>query len=429
MRVALNPLTGALELRDEAAAGSTGSAAVWPLELDAASGALRVNFAGLTITARPLSWREKQVLARYADHGETFLQRQLIDACCGASAAAAAPVACWTLAAWVNFPSSPGSATLPFASEAMARVTAGLCRSVGLRPTEIDALDALAVEALWQAQDAAAANVADDVADELAGRPAVGAPLVTGASFADPGEMQTIRIVADPPPAVDITMPAVASAAPMTDDAAAAAPSMPSGLAATASADHPVAVPHGQPPPALPARRALAARLRAVPPRIEAPAVPPRIEAPAVGTPSPGGLFPELSSVSGPVAMPPASSAARQAVAPVAAQIDADRSRPQPTPFTTISPLPVRSAPHTAPDRPAARTQSPAAVGQWPGRSIDPPLSAPQLGSDGSARPIIAPLPPTSADDEPFEFETLLDTFSERLDQAAVESGVDLEAY
>ncbi|HPP45969.1 MAG TPA: hypothetical protein PLF25_00520, partial [Accumulibacter sp.] len=144
MRVALNPSTGALELRDA-------SATVWPVDFDAGSGRLQVRLDGLTISARPLLWREKRVLARYAAYGEKFLQRQLLAACCGPVAAAAAPETCQALAEWVNFPTTDSSSYLPFTPEALTRATAVLCRTTGWRPAELDALDALEVESLWRA--------------------------------------------------------------------------------------------------------------------------------------------------------------------------------------------------------------------------------------------------------------------------------------
>jgi len=435
VRVALNPSTGALELRDEDVAGAAGKAAVWPLEFDAGSGALRVSLDGLTISARPLNWREKRVLARYADLGEAFLQRQLIDACCGTRAVAAAPAVCRALAAWVNFPAAPESVAVPFASEALARVTAGLCRTIGLRPAEIDALDALEVEALWQSQAQGRQAVpAANVADEPADGPTGGVPasaidsattLTTPAMFPGIGEMQTIRIVADPPTTDD------APAAPLPSPEAAQTTSSFSKPATPANRDQPP----GTPLPRRAARRELAARLRAVALDEASVAGPTAAQhmAPfseALAEP-PSGLLPSALSGSFHSRFPE----------PLFNPLLPDRSSASSAPAMTPSLRLVGSAPtsaaqtNTVPIHPAPSSVPadwlPVAGGDRSRPAIDPSRARSPAGEGGGA--IFTPVPSASAavqaDDRAFDFEILLDTFSERLEQAAVDAGVDLEAY
>lgn len=419
MRVALHPSTSALELRDA-------SATVWPVDFDAGSGSVQVRLDGLTISARPLLWREKRILARYAAYGEKFLQRQLLAACCGPVAAAAAPEACQALAEWVNFPSTDRSSCLPFTPEALTQATAVLCRTTGWRPAELDALDALEVESLWRAT-AAEQPETPSVAERNAER-AVDAANVADRpfpSFAASGEMQTIRIVADPPPAVT-AVPLAPSAAAPADPAPLAAdfPQAPSSTPAVASASPIFSASSATQQPDTSSsepfrlratRRSLAAHLRAVEPEATtltvaatssvAPASDTLADSPAA-PPANFTAWPELTVV-------PAASAARRATveAPGSAMTAVRRSV---APWAEVSLPPADTL-----------TTPPATIA-----GCEPRSSAPTALPDGPAAPAPAAaapslLPAATA----FDVDELIDTFSERLQQAAFESGVDLEAY
>lgn len=423
MRVALNPSTGALELRDA-------SATVWPVDFDAGSGRLQVRLDGLTISARPLLWREKRVLARYAAYGEKFLQRQLLAACCGPVAAAAAPETCQALAEWVNFPTTDSSSYLPFTPEALTRATAVLCRTTGWRPAELDALDALEVESLWRAT-AAEQPVTPSVAETNSER-AVEAANVANPhvpSFAASSEMNTIRIVADPPPAAAADPDALISIPPVvmapTAAASAEAPSAPAVapaspiFSASNAAQSPDMTGH-QAIRQRATRRSLAAHLRAVEPgtttlSAATPSTAPQSDAPAdspATAPMTFAAGPEWNVV-------PAAGAARRSAAEAPAIAETAVSR-------RIAPLAaVALAPVDAFVTPTATIVDFAPGSSAPDALPDEPAVA--LVAAQSPRPVAATaVRPIAA---AFDVDELIDTFSERLQQAAFESGVDVEAY
>lgn len=415
MRVALNPSTGALELSDA-------SATVWPVDFDASSGSLQVSLDGLTIRARPLLWREKRVLARYAAYGEKFLQRQLLNTCCGHVAAAAAPEACQALAEWINFPTTSPSSCLPFAPEALARATAVLCRTTGWQPVELDALDALEVESLWQAT-AAEQPETPPVAETNRERAVEAADVANPPfpSFTASGEMQTIRIVADPPSAAVSTPDVVIPASPLdtvpTAAESAAMPSAPTTLPSSpifsaSNAAQPPDMAGSQAIHRRATRRSLAAHLRVVEPGATTLSTATPATAPQSDALADSPAVPPANFTAGPEwIVVPAAGATRRATAevPGIAMTAVNRS---------VAPLAaVALAPADAFITPSAAIADFVAL---PAESAAPAAAAPSSW-------------PAVADDlrlaAAFDVDELIDTFSERLQQAAFESGVDVEAY
>src|SRR5262249_45000333 len=53
----------------------------WPFALDCRADVATIELGGVTYRVRPLRWREKRNLARYASLGEEFVERQLVRAC------------------------------------------------------------------------------------------------------------------------------------------------------------------------------------------------------------------------------------------------------------------------------------------------------------------------------------------------------------
>jgi hypothetical protein len=204
VEVHVDPVAGAVD------AGG----ARWPLQLDPLSGSLTVQVAGHRVRLRSLRWREKLALARFAHLGERFLERELVRACLVDAAeppqVGGAPEVLAALARWLSSP-RPGAkevAGLPFASTVLAAVTVEVCRAGRLRPADLDDLAAADVEELWRASGAAA-------------EAAVPATVWPGGEADDPG-LTRIVIVPDadaaaggePFPAAGEPSPAAAEAFP-----------------------------------------------------------------------------------------------------------------------------------------------------------------------------------------------------------------------
>jgi hypothetical protein len=123
---------------------------VWSFELDCRSGGATVVLDGSPVRVRPLHWREKVVLARFAGLGSELVEEQFLRLALAqdeppTGAARAALVA---LALWLN---APDAEALPLQPTLLASVTLDVCSAIGLAPADLDDRDALEVESLWRA--------------------------------------------------------------------------------------------------------------------------------------------------------------------------------------------------------------------------------------------------------------------------------------
>jgi hypothetical protein len=122
----------------------------WRFDIDCRSGTVTVDFDGSPLRVRPLRWREKVVLARFAALGADVVDEQVLRlALDGSPEPAAGPEreAAFALALWVG---APGADELPLSTSLLAAVTVDVCTAVGLAPADLDARDAAEVEALWR---------------------------------------------------------------------------------------------------------------------------------------------------------------------------------------------------------------------------------------------------------------------------------------
>jgi hypothetical protein len=145
----VDPAAGLVSLGDQS----------WPFDLDLESGTATVELGGTRLRLRPLRWREKVTLARFAHLGEEFLERQLVRACLVGGAApepGPAAEAAAALARWVNDPGG-AEATLPLRTDVLSEVTLDVCRALGVRPADLDARTAAEVEELWRVATSPAA--------------------------------------------------------------------------------------------------------------------------------------------------------------------------------------------------------------------------------------------------------------------------------
>jgi hypothetical protein len=144
MSAHVDPAAGLVSLGDR----------TWPFDLDLATESITVTVeGGRRLRVRPLRWREKLSLARFAHLGAAFVERQLVRACLvdeGGATDGDAAEAVAALARWVNDPDGANPA-LPLEQALLAEVTLGVCRALGLRPDDLDGRTAAEVERLWQA--------------------------------------------------------------------------------------------------------------------------------------------------------------------------------------------------------------------------------------------------------------------------------------
>ena len=139
-----------------------------PFRLDLRNDRVSVTLGGAETAVRPLQWREKVTLARFADLGSEFLRDEVIRLCTVSELpsplAAEDAEVLWELAAWMS--ESPASVPVPLDSRSLATVTLRLCRAMGLKPADFDSRSAPEVEALWEAlgQQAEEVVVAEDSA-------------------------------------------------------------------------------------------------------------------------------------------------------------------------------------------------------------------------------------------------------------------------
>jgi hypothetical protein len=139
----VNEQAGTVEVGDES----------YPFEIDCRLGTVAIDLAGVRFTLRPLSWREKRTLARYAHLGESFLRDQHIQLTVSREARLPNDErqrdALSALARWVNRTGErPG---LPLDAQLLATVTLQVSRALQAAPASFDGLDASEVELLWRA--------------------------------------------------------------------------------------------------------------------------------------------------------------------------------------------------------------------------------------------------------------------------------------
>lgn len=130
-----------------------------PFRLDLRNDRVSVTLGGAETAVRPLQWREKVTLARFAELGPAFLRDEVIRLCTLTelpdTLAEEDAAVLWELAVWMS--ESPAATPMPLDSRSLASVTLRLCRAMGLRPADFDMRSAPEVEAMWGA-------LGDDVA-------------------------------------------------------------------------------------------------------------------------------------------------------------------------------------------------------------------------------------------------------------------------
>lgn len=145
-----------MAVRIDAAAGLVeAEEARFPLTLDCRDGTARLRCGEAVFVLRPIRWREKANLARFAHLGAAFLEEAFLRLSLIGEPPlpddAKARQALSRLAEWLNAPGR--ERPLPLNPLLLARASAALCRGLGLRPQDLDDLPAGEVEALWIAID------------------------------------------------------------------------------------------------------------------------------------------------------------------------------------------------------------------------------------------------------------------------------------
>jgi hypothetical protein len=453
------------DARVEARAGRVSAGAgSWPFALDCRTGGATLGLGrGGDVEVRPLRWREKVRLARFAFLGVSFLDEQVLRLALPAGDATPEGderEAALALALWLN---DPGDAEpLPLQVPLLATATIEVCSAMGVAPSALDDRNAVEVEALWRAvAERGPAPAA------LPGAPAapVSAPAFGrsgGGGTVEVGETRRIVFEPDPPAAASATAPAVPSETAVTSEpyeepapAPAARPG-PAPVAATApgtkapgetQAPSETRTPHeahrpprpveaygggnapaagAVPPPAAGQSERPEAPEEAVPvpaaPRAEAAPVPlgeaamptPRGEAPPRSMPMPSatataeGRTPPGELVAK-AAVTPSHNASR---GPGRAQLSSALLRRAPS---VPAPVAARAGRTAAPWTPApAASAPPTAEAPVPARSPAP------------ARPAAEARPPAAVSHAAaLDTDELLDELSERLALAAAELGVE----
>ena len=123
-----------------------------PFILDLREGTASLNMGSQTWRIRPQRWIEKLRLARFAHWGEAFVRQQLWTMCVQSENQElndADREAVLALAIWLSGGGAVEPA-LPLDTALLARVTAGICRQLGVVPGALDAMPAYEVESLWR---------------------------------------------------------------------------------------------------------------------------------------------------------------------------------------------------------------------------------------------------------------------------------------
>lgn len=141
-----------MSLSVDPAAGAVVGEGHWPFRFDCRTGQASIEIGGRVVRVRPLLWREKIILSRFAHVGGEFLAEHFLQICLDDSAPGRPEgrerEVLTALALWVNYPEGAGKG-LAFDGRLLARATVGVCRLMGLTPGDLDARDATEVESFW----------------------------------------------------------------------------------------------------------------------------------------------------------------------------------------------------------------------------------------------------------------------------------------
>jgi hypothetical protein len=191
MRVAFNPEKGIAEVRGDNPLDR------WAFTLDCSVGSAHINLDDVNFAVRPLAWRQKRLLARFSSLGAEFVRLQFLQLASGGSRLpdrSVAQEALLTLALWINAPSETSLAALD--SAFLARVETDVCRTLGLRPGDLDQREAVDVEEVWSSlsrtADIEIAPAPSQTSPSASPDPVRSTPLT--------GDVRRIRILPDPVP-------------------------------------------------------------------------------------------------------------------------------------------------------------------------------------------------------------------------------------
>lgn len=209
MQVAFDPDRGVVEVRGET------PYQCWPFGLDFTQGVAHIELSGTTFDVRPLTWRQKRLLARYSSLGADFVERQFLQLSAGDGPVPDGVLdqqVLFTLAAWMN--ALGDAAGSPLDNTFLTRVELEVCRTLLLRPGDLDQRDALDVEAVWRSLSPDAEARSESVPALAIATLAPGAPR----QMTEPGgAFHRIRIIPDPqaPAVPERAEMAVAAEAPI----------------------------------------------------------------------------------------------------------------------------------------------------------------------------------------------------------------------
>jgi hypothetical protein len=354
------------DTRVDARAGRVSAGAgSWPFALDCRTGGATMELGGAEIEVRPLRWREKVRLARFAILGLPFLDEQVLRLALPAESATPEGderEAALALALWLN---DPGDADpLPLQAPLLATATLEVCAAMGVAPSALDDRDAVEVEALWRAVAEHAAGPGPAAlpgpAAAIESVPAFGRS--SGGGTVEVGETRRIVFVPDQPAASEEVKVEAEAAEEVEEEAAPPTAAPPETVGALEASEQPApAAGPGVPEPKIAAPKVAAPNVAA--PKVDAP--PPRNAASA------GDVEPEPPAWAEGTDMREDGAPAGPAVSPAAAD--------------EAEPVPISAAPRT--------DTAPAPVGEAalsPARGEPPPSSIPTPS-----------LPPTPDDRRP----------------------------
>jgi len=140
MKARIDPLGGRIELGERS----------FRFRLDPGADSALVRIDDRDYRVRPMQWREKVTLSRFAALGDELVTRELVRLCAGNAGELTDDVATvlWELTRWMNDPSGYSS-SVPFDSRSVATVTLQLCKATHLRPADFDGRPAWEVEEMW----------------------------------------------------------------------------------------------------------------------------------------------------------------------------------------------------------------------------------------------------------------------------------------
>ena len=137
----------------------------WSFDVDAGSGGLTVALDEGPVRLRPLRWREKLRLSRFAAAEGGLVEDQLLRLAGGGDDLPAGDgrEALLALALWLD---AAGDEALPLDPVLLAGVTLEVCGASGLSPADLDDRDAPDVQALWRAAREGGPGVSGGIDDD-----------------------------------------------------------------------------------------------------------------------------------------------------------------------------------------------------------------------------------------------------------------------